>query len=36
MLKAAENRGAKGDMLIAPLLLFGMQDTFPCEKTDGR
>jgi hypothetical protein len=33
MLKSANKRAAKGDMLIAPLLLTGLQDTFPCEKT---
>jgi len=32
MLKSADKRGAKGDMLVASLLLWGMQDTFPCEK----
>ena len=32
MLKSADRRGAKGDMLVASLLLWGMQDTFPCEK----
>jgi hypothetical protein len=33
MLKSADKRAAKGDMLIASLLLWGLQDTFPCEKT---
>jgi hypothetical protein len=33
MLKSADKRAAKGDMLIALLLLSGLQDTFPCEKT---
>jgi len=33
MLKSADKRAAKGDMLIALLLLWGLQDTFPCEKT---
>ena len=33
MLKSADRRAAKGDMLIALLLLWGLQDTFPCEKT---
>jgi len=33
MLKSAEKRAAKGDMAIASLLLWGMQDTYPCEKT---
>jgi hypothetical protein len=32
MLKSADRRAAKGDMLIALLLLWGLQDTFPCEK----
>jgi hypothetical protein len=32
MLKSADKRAAKG-MLIALLLLAGLQDTFPCEKT---
>ena len=32
MLKSANRRAAKGDMLIALLLLAGLQDTFPCEK----
>jgi hypothetical protein len=33
MLKSADKRAAKGDMLIALLLMSGLQDTFPCEKT---
>jgi hypothetical protein len=33
MLKSADKRAAKGDMSIASLLLWGLQDTFPCEKT---
>jgi hypothetical protein len=33
MLKSADKRAAKGDTLIALLLLSGLQDTFPCEKT---
>jgi hypothetical protein len=33
MLKSADKRAAKGDMPIASLLLWGLQDTFPCEKT---
>ena len=33
MLKSADKRRAKGNMLVALLLLSGMQDTFPCEKT---
>jgi len=36
MLKAADKRAAKGDMLIAPLLLLGLQDTYPCEKAGGQ
>ena len=36
MLKSADKRAAKGDMLIALLLLWGLQDTFPCEKTGSR
>jgi hypothetical protein len=36
MLKSADKRAAKGDMLIALLLLWGLQDTFPCERTDSR
>jgi hypothetical protein len=32
MLKSADKRAARGDMLIALLLLSGLQDTFPCEK----
>ena len=36
MLKAANKRAAKGDTLIAILLLAGLHDTFPCEKTDSR
>ena len=32
MLKSADKRAAKGDTLIAHLLLSGLQDTFPCEK----
>jgi len=32
MLRSADKRSAKGDMLIALLLLAGLQDTFPCEK----
>ena len=36
MLKSADKRAAKGDMLVALLLLSGLQDTFPCEKADSR
>ncbi|MCC8978279.1 hypothetical protein H8A92_05425 [Bradyrhizobium sp. 10BB] len=32
MLKSADKRSAKGDALVALLLLWGMQDTYPCEK----
>ncbi|MHC2435885.1 hypothetical protein [Bradyrhizobium sp. USDA 4451] len=35
MLKSADKRSAKGDMAIALLLLWGMQDTYPCEKAGG-
>ncbi len=35
MLKSADKRAAKDDMLVALLLLSGLQDTFPCEKTGG-
>ena len=33
MLKSADKRAAKGDILIALLLMWGLQDTFPCEKS---
>ncbi|MCC8939486.1 hypothetical protein H8A99_24155 [Bradyrhizobium sp. Arg68] len=36
MLKSAEKRSAKGDWLVASLLLWGLQDTYPCEKPGGR
>lgn len=36
MLRSADKRAAKGGMLVAFLLLTGLQDTFPCEKTGGR
>ncbi|GKQ54170.1 hypothetical protein [Bradyrhizobium sp. Ce-3] len=32
MLKSADKRSAKGEMVVALLLLWGMQDTYPCEK----
>jgi hypothetical protein len=32
MLKSADKRAAKDDWLVASLLLWGLQDTFPCEK----
>ncbi len=35
MLKSADKRAAKGDWLIASLLLWGLRDTFPCEKSGG-
>jgi len=36
MLKAADKRGAKGEMLVALLLMAGLRDSFPCEKAGGR
>ena len=33
MLKSADKRAAKGDMLIALLLMSGLQDAFLCEKS---
>jgi hypothetical protein len=36
MLKSADKRAAKGEMLVALLLLSGLQDAFPCEKTGSR
>ena len=36
MLKSADKRAAKGDMLISLLLLSGLQEAFPCEKTGGQ
>jgi hypothetical protein len=35
MLKAADKRAAKGDWLVASLLLWGLRDTYPCEKSGG-
>jgi hypothetical protein len=32
MLRSADKRSAKGNMLVAILLLSGLQDTYPCEK----
>ncbi|MBR0936503.1 hypothetical protein JQ586_24375 [Bradyrhizobium jicamae] len=32
MLKSADKRSAKGDWLVASLLLWGLQDAYPCEK----
>ena len=34
MLRSADKRAAKGEMLVAILLLSGMQDTYPCEKPE--
>lgn len=36
MLKSADKRSAKGEMMVALLLLWGMQDTYPCEKPASR
>ncbi|MBR0872697.1 hypothetical protein JQ633_20210 [Bradyrhizobium tropiciagri] len=36
MLKSADKRAAKGDMPVASLLLWGLQDTFPCEQPGNR
>jgi hypothetical protein len=36
MLRSADKRSAKGNMLVAILLLSGLQDTYPCEKGDSR
>jgi hypothetical protein len=36
MLKSADKRAARGEMLVAFLLLTGPQDTFPCDKTGNR
>lgn len=35
MLKSADKRAAKGDMLVAILLLSGLKDAFPCEAAAG-
>jgi len=35
MLKSADKRAAKGDWPVASLLLWGLRDTFPCEKPGG-
>jgi hypothetical protein len=35
MLKSADKRAAKGDWLVASLLLWGLRDSFPCEKSGG-
>ena len=34
MLRRADKTSAKGDMLVSILLLFGLQDTYPCEKPE--
>ena len=36
MLRRADKTSAKGDMLVSILLLYGLKDTFPCEKSDSR
>jgi hypothetical protein len=36
MFKHAEKTSAKGDMLVSILLLNGLKDAFPCEKSDSR
>jgi hypothetical protein len=36
MLKSADKRAAKGETPVSLLLLSGLQDTYPCEKTDSR
>jgi hypothetical protein len=36
MLKSADKRAAKGDWLVASLLLWGLRDTFPCDNTGSR
>jgi len=36
MFKSADKRAAKHDRLVALLLLWGLEDTYPCEKTDSR
>ncbi len=36
MLRRADKTSAKGDMLVSILLLSGLRDTFPCEKSDNR
>jgi hypothetical protein len=35
MLSAADKTSAKDDALVASLLLYGMRQTFPCEKPNG-
>ena len=36
MLRSADKRSAKGDMLVSILLLSGLTDEFPCEKSANR
>ena len=36
MLKSADKRASKGNTLIALLLLWGLEDTYPCDKTGSR
>jgi len=36
MLRRADKTSAKGEMLVSILLLNGLRDTFPCEKSDSR
>ncbi|MCR6733739.1 MAG: hypothetical protein NVV83_06455 [Afipia sp.] len=36
MLRRADKSSAKGDMPVSILLLSGLRDTFPCEKSDSR
>jgi len=36
MLRRADKSSARGDMLVSILLLSGLRDTFPCEKSDSR
>ena len=35
MLRSADKRAAKGDWPVASLLLWGLRDTWPCEKPGG-
>lgn len=36
MLRRADKTAAKGDMLVSILLLAGLRDTYPCEKSESR
>lgn len=36
MLRRADKTAAKGDMLVSILLLAGLRDTYPCDKTESR